>query len=223
MRTLIFRACLIAAAASLAACAQKPHRAEPAPVVEDSKPVVATPEPTQTPAPPTKPKPKPKPVAAPVPKPEVKETDVTPTPVPALATDGIERAQVGYYFDTLQGRLRQLVDPAMVVTHSDGHITVDLARSIHFGSDDAPLAADECATLAPIAKALVEYKMTRIVADVGATGTDEAALKSAKVRASAITKCLAEAGIAGRRLATREVAMPAPDPINVLRIEPIVK
>jgi outer membrane protein OmpA-like peptidoglycan-associated protein len=220
MRTTPFRACVIVAIALLSACAQQPHRSQPAPVVEQSRPPVTPP--TTTSAPPPKPKPKPKPGVPAPPKPETKDTDVTPAPA-APAADGIDRTQVGYYFDTLQGRLRQVADPAVVVTRSDGHITVDISRHITFGGDDAPLPAAQCALLSPIAKALVEYKMTRIVADVGATGTDEPALRSAKARAAAITKCLADEGVAARRLSAREIAMPSPQPISVLRIEPIVK
>jgi outer membrane protein OmpA-like peptidoglycan-associated protein len=220
MRIKIIRACVIAAIALLCACAQQPHRAQPAPVVEESKPLPTPPAPTA--APPPKLKPKPKPTVPVPPKPETKDTDVTPAPSVG-APDGIERTQVGYYFDTLQGRLRQVAAPTILVTRSDGHIAVDISHHIAFGTDDAPLSAAHCAALAPIAKALIEYKMTRIVADVGAAGADEPALRSAKVRAAAIAKCLADAGVAARRLGTREVAMPSAQPITVLRIEPIVK
>jgi outer membrane protein OmpA-like peptidoglycan-associated protein len=222
MRKSTLRACLTAVAVLLAACSQQPRRPQPAPVVDDSKPAaVATPAP-EPPAPTPPPKPKPKPKPAP-PKPETKDTDVTPAADAAPPTEGIERSQVGYYFDTLQGRLRQLVDPAIVVTHTDGHITVDVSQRVHFESDDATLPASECSALTPIAKALIEYKMTRIVADVSSTGVDDAALKSAKTRAAAITQCLADAGVASRRLSSRQVAMSSPEPRTVLRIEPIVK
>jgi outer membrane protein OmpA-like peptidoglycan-associated protein len=221
MRILTTRACLIAAATLLAACTQQARRPQPAPVVEESKPSATAPEPAPTPAPPPRTKPKPKPVA---PKPDTKDTDVTPPPEPsAPAAEGIERSQVGYYFDTLQGRLRQLVDPTIVVAHNDGHITVDISRRVHFESDDATLPVEECKALTPIAKALIEYKMTRIVADVSATGADEAALKSARTRAAAFTQCLSEAGVAARRLSSRQVAMSSSEPRTVLRIEPIVK
>ena len=120
-------------------------------------------------------------------------------------------------------RLRQLVDPTIVVAHKDGHITVDISRRVHFESDDATLPVEECKALTPIAKALIEYKMTRIVADVSATGADEAALKSARTRAAAITQCLTDAGVAARRLSSRQVAMSSSEPRTVLRIEPIVK
>ena len=212
MRTAILRACLLAAAAALAACAQQPvSKSSPAPVTKESPPAAS---PTAAPAP--KPKPKPKPAA---PKAETADTDVTPAPTPA---EGMERAQVGYYFDTLQGRLRQVADPTFVVTRNDGHITVDITRRVSFGDDDASLPSAACAALAPIAKALIEYKMTRIVADAAASGTDEAALKLAKAHSAAIAKCLADSGVASRRLGTREHAASSA-PTTVLRIEPIVK
>jgi len=220
MRTFISRACLTGLIVLLGACSQALHRPQPAAVVERSDRTESASAPTVTPVQPAKPKPKPKPVA----KPDTKDTDVTPPPEPTAATsEGIDRSQVGYYFDTLQGRLRQLADPTIDVTHSDGHITVDITRRVHFESDDATLPAAECTALAPIAKALIEYKMTRIIADVSATGVDDAALKSAKTRAAAITQCLAGAGVAARRLSSRQVAMSSPEPRSVLRIEPIVK
>jgi outer membrane protein OmpA-like peptidoglycan-associated protein len=218
MRITLLRACLIFAIALLSACAQQPQRAQPAPVVEASKPSAP---PAPTPAP--KPKPKPKPTVPAPPKPDTKDTDVTPAPATAPLSEGLDRSQVGYYFDTLQGRLRQVADPTFVVTRSDGHITVDVSRRITYASDESPLPAAQCAALSSIAKALVEYKMTRIVVEVGATGADEPALSSAKIRAAAIAKCLAEAGVAVRRLGTREVAMRSSSPVTVLRIEPIVK
>ena len=94
---------------------------------------------------------------------------------------------------------------------------------MHFESDDATLPARECSALTPVAKALVEYRMTRIVASVSATAADEAARKSAKLRAAAVTQCLADAGVASHRLSAREVAMSSPEQRTVLRIEPIVK
>ncbi len=60
-------------------------------------------------------------------------------------------------------------------------------------------------------------------ADVSATGADDAALKSAKTRAAAITQCLADAGVAPKRLSSRQVAIATPEPRTILRIEPIVK
>ncbi len=217
MRIPTSRACLATMlVALLAACAQQPHRSEPAPAVESSK------RPVAAPTPPPKPKPKAKPVA-PLPAKADNDTDVTPTPAPSAASvpEGIDRAQVGYYFDTLQGRLRQSSDPAIVVTRTERRIAVDITERVHFQADDASLPAADCAALAPIAKALVEYKMTRIVAEVGVDSSDAATMTSAKSHASAITKCLTEAGVASRRLGAREVAMPAPR--TVLRIEPIVK
>ncbi len=214
MRVFTSRAWLGGAVVLLAACSQPVRPPQPAPVVEQSKPAPAASVVAAVP----KPKAKPKSVA----KPDSKDTDVAPAPA-AAASEGIERSQVGYYFDTLQGRLRQLVDPSIIVTHNDGHISVDVTRRVHFESDDATLPARECSALTPVAKALIEYRMTRIVADVSATGADEAALKSARTRAAAVTQCLANAGVAAHRLSARQVAMTSDEQRTVLRIEPIIK
>jgi hypothetical protein len=191
----------------IASCAQQTTKSVP---TTSPSPAETKSSPTQTPT--AAPKPKSKPKLAP--KPETVETEPT-LPVPI---EGIEQSKVGYYFDTLQGRLRQLADPNLVVNRQGNQITIDLTHSVHLddGNPSAP-----CTTLEPIAKALVEYRMTRAVIDVVAESGDAASVRSAKSRSESIAKCLADAGVANRRIASNGV--PGAAPAIRLRIDPIVR
>jgi type IV secretory pathway VirB10-like protein len=191
----------------LASCAQQPTRPTPAPVEERTTPAPA-------PTPPTVPKPKPKPKPAPAPKPETKEPETAPAPL-----EGIESSKVGYYFDTLQGRLRQLAAPDAVVSRKDDHITLDITRRVRVGND----GSGQCAALAPIAKALVEYRMTRIAVDVGSETNDDAGRRTAKSRSESIAQCFVDAGVASRRIVSNGVAGATQMPTIILRIEPVVR
>jgi hypothetical protein len=197
---------MVGIAVLIASCAQQPPK--PVPTTSPSPAEIKS-APTQTPA--TAPKQKSKPKAAT--KPETVEAE-TPPPAPV---EGIEQSKVGYYFDTLQGRLRQLADPNLVVNRQGNQITIDLTRSVHLdGENSAP-----CTSLAPIAKALVEYRMTRAVIDVVAESGDAASVRSAKSRSESIAKCLADAGVANRRIASNGV--PGTASAIRLRIDPIVR
>jgi outer membrane protein OmpA-like peptidoglycan-associated protein len=197
----------------LVSCAQLPKRPTPAPVEDRT---MHSPEATAPPAPTPKPKPKPKP--GPPAKPETKETEPVPAPL-----EGVESSKVGYYFDTLQGRLRQVAAPDVVVNRQDDHITLDVTRRMNFGSDEDNTIANRCATLAPIAKALVEYRMTRIAVDVTSETNDEVGRQTAKSRSASIAQCLSGAGVVAQRIASNGVASTAQTPTVILRIEPIIR
>jgi outer membrane protein OmpA-like peptidoglycan-associated protein len=197
----------------LVSCALQSKRSVPAPVEERTTQAPA-------PAPPTAPTPTPtwKPKPTPAPKPETKGPETAPAPL-----EGIESSKVGYYFDTLQGRLRQLAGTDVVVNRQDDHITLDVTRRVSFGNDSSPTAAGLCAALAPIAKALVEYRMTRVAVDVDAETDDDAGRRTAKSRGESIAQCLADAGVASRRIGSNGIASTAQTPTVTLRIEPIVR
>jgi hypothetical protein len=198
---------MVGIAVLIASCAQQPPK--PVPTTSPSPAEIkSAPTQTQTPAA-LKQKSKPKPPT----KPETVEAE-TPPPAPV---EGIEQSKVGYYFDTLQGRLRQLADPNLVVNRQGNQITIDLTRSVHLdGENSAP-----CTSLAPIAKALVEYRMTRAVIDVAAESGDASSVRLAKSRSESIAKCLADAGVANRRIASNGV--PGTASAIRLRIDPIVR
>ena len=117
---------MVGVAVLIASCAQQATKSVP---TTSPSPAETKSPPTQTPTATPKPKSKPKPA----PKPETVETETTP-PAPI---EGIEQSKVGYYFDTLQGRLRQLSDPNLVVNRLGDQITIDLTHSVHLDSDIA--------------------------------------------------------------------------------------
>ena len=194
----------------LVSCALQPKRSVPAPVEERTTQAPA-------PAPPPLPTPKPKPKPALPPKSETKEPETAPAPL-----ESIEPSKVGYYFDTLQGRLRQLAGSDVVVNRQDDHITLDVTRRVAFGNDDTS-PANRCEALAPIAKALVEYRMTRIDVAVDAETNDDAGRRTAKSRSESVAQCLANAGVAAQRIASNGVASIAQTPTVILRIGPVVR
>lgn len=200
---------IVGVAALIVSCAQQPTKPVPAasPSPSETKSTSA-----QASSPAVAPKPKPKPKPAPTPKPETEETEAAPAPV-----EGLEQSKVGYYFDTLQGRLRQLGDPNLAVNRQGNRITIDLTSSVHLdGENSAP-----CTTLAPIAKALVEYRMTRAHVDVVAESSESASIRLAKSRSESIAKCLADAGVANQRITSNGVAGTA---LAIrLRIDPVVR
>ncbi len=197
---------MVGIAALIVSCAQQPPK--PVPTTSPSPAEIKS-APTQTPAAAAKQKSKPKPAT----KPETVEAE-TPPPAPV---EGIEQSKVGYYFDTLQGRLRQLADPNLVVNRQGNQITIDLTRGVHLdGENSAP-----CTSLAPIAKALVEYRMTRAHVDVVAESSEAASVRLAKSRSESIAKCLADAGVGNQRITPNGVAGTAPT--IRLRIDPIVR
>ncbi|MEP6483977.1 MAG: hypothetical protein ABJB01_05965 [Rudaea sp.] len=210
--SLLYRLGIASIVLVLGACAQQPTRTTPA----KNTPPATTP----TPEPPTasvpKPKPKTKPVSpTPTTKPDApKEPDVNEAEV--VRAEGIDKAQVGYYFDTLQGRLRQTGDPNIVVSRNESHITVDITDRVRFASDGSV----DCVALAPISKALVEYRMTRITVDVSAVG--ESGGLSAKSGATALAHCFVASGVASKRVSTKS-ATAAPRAALYLHIDPIVK
>ena len=198
---------VVGVAVLIASCAQQSTKSVP--TTSPSSTETKSP-PTQTPTAAPKPKPKPKPA----PKPETVEAET----LPLAPVEGIEQSKVGYYFDTLQGRLRQLADPNLIVNREGNQITIDLTRSVHLDSENSPAP---CTTLEPIAKALVEYRMTRAVIDVVADSGDAASVRSANSTSESIARCLAEAGVANRRIASNGV--PGTALAIRLRIDPIVR
>lgn len=191
----------VALAVSLASCAKQAARPTPPPPTEQTQPHQAT-----VPSAP-KPKPKPKPAQ----KPETKETESA-----AAAGEGIEPANVGYYVDTLYGRLRQLRDTDLTIDRQDNDITLDVTHGF-------PAAGNGCAMFASVATALVEYRMTRVAVDVVAVTNDDEGRRAAKATTDAIAACLIEAGVASRRITTSAVSGVSHAPATTLHIEPVVR
>ena len=177
MRIFTFRACLIGAVVLLAACSQQVRRPQPAPVVEQSKPRHRACSRRRLRRR-RRPKPKPKPAVA---KPDTKDTDVTPPPEPQRRRRKASSAARSATTSTRckAGCVSSSIRPSSSRTTTATSPSTSRAASISKATTPH-CPSHECKALTPIAKALIEYKMTRIVADVSATGADEAALKSAQ-------------------------------------------
>lgn len=120
----------------------------------------------------------------------------------ASRSDALAPGEVGYYFDVLQGRLQQSVDPAVIVGRSSSGIALDFSRRIGFASGEAQLDDAARALLAPLSKVLAEYRMTRITIRISADDDTAEARTLARQRASAIVHVLEDSGIAATRIRT---------------------
>jgi outer membrane protein OmpA-like peptidoglycan-associated protein len=139
-----------------------------------------------------------------------------------VPAEGLEAAQVGYYLDVLQGRLRQLADPNLPITRSGEKITLELTAHLHFAADNPQLPQADCDGMAPLVKVLVEYRMTRLTLKVNSEDSDAPKGKATKSRAAAIAKCLTRSGIAENRLIATGVAGQS-HASTMLEVEAIVR
>jgi len=116
------------------------------------------------------------------------------------AGDALAAADVGYYLDILQGRLRQVVGSQGRVTRRGKGLALDLSSSVRFVPGEAPLGPGSAASLAPLAKLLGDYRSLLVAVRVNAdTGTSDGA-RLARQRAVSLARALAGAGIDRRRI-----------------------
>lgn len=212
----------IATAFVLAACATHPkHVPPPQPPV---KPVR-----TATPARPKPAAPLPAPVAAPAPTAAVLDSRSYEQDKnrikQALANnsgDALAAADVGYYMDVLQGRLKQLLGKG-IARRREG-ITLDLSGRVFFEPGSTQIGAGVREILAPLAKVLVEYRMTLVSVQVRADDPRTHVIDPAlsQLHAQAIAHVLADAGVAVKRIVIAGVG--SENRVRVgLQIEPIVR
>ncbi len=207
---------------ALAACASHP---KPTPVARPTaKPSHSIPAPrVRTPAP----------APAPVPAPTVAVLDQhnyeqdknrIKQALASDSRDALEPADVGYYMDVLQGRLKQVASKGISIVRQHDRIAINLSGRIAFESGSAGVNAGSHDILAALSRVLLEYRMTvvsvRVRADdAGAHPTNPALSVQ---RALAIAHYLAEAGVPIKRI----VAVGA-GPENRVRVElllePIVR
>jgi outer membrane protein OmpA-like peptidoglycan-associated protein len=209
-------------ALALAACATHP---KPAPVVAP---------------PPTKPSHK-----VPAAHPRVPAPAPTPQPAPAVAvldshsseqdktrikqalainSSGVpEPADVGYYMDVLQGRLKQVAGKNVGIARHNDRIVIDLTSRVGFASDSAQISAGNHEILASLSRVFMEYRMTLVSVQVRAENTGAHAINPqlSEQRALAIAHDLADAGIAPNRIVV--IGAGPENRVHVeLQVEPIV-
>ena len=125
------------------------------------------------------------------------------------SSDALMPGEVGYYLDVLQGRLQQSVDRAVIVSRASSGIVLDFSRRFGFAPGDAQLDDADRALLAPLSKALAEYRKTRVWVRISADDDADEARALARQRASAIAHVLEESGIAAERISTGAPGMAA--------------
>jgi len=136
--------------------------------------------------------------------------------------ESLAPADVGYYMDVMQGRIKQAMGNVGVSRQGD-RIALDLTGRIVFGPGSAQLGNGNHALLEQLSKALVEYRMTlvsvRVRADDPATHAIDPRLSAQ--RAQAIASELAAAGVGLKRIVIAGVGADKRAHVELL-LEPIV-
>jgi outer membrane protein OmpA-like peptidoglycan-associated protein len=197
-------------ALGLSACAGKPTRPPPPPVVAPRP----TPPPSVVrPAPP----PNPPPVQAPAPPSRNFAQEKAARKLQLAAADprnAIAVSEVGYYLDVLVGRLKQGLGPETGIARHGEHVVVVLPPGAAFPVGGSALTPALRAKLAPLARALVEYRRVlisvQVRADASVIGASNPRL--AEQRAQVIAAYLGGAGIDARRILTAPAGPGRPAP-----------
>jgi outer membrane protein OmpA-like peptidoglycan-associated protein len=116
--------------------------------------------------------------------------------------DSLAPADVGYYMDVLNGRLKQVATDNFTVARQGDRLVLDLSERTNFEPGSTQVTPVTRAALAPISKALVEYRMTLLSLRV--RGDDSSAKvgssRPAEQRALAVARYLTGSGVASKRI-----------------------
>jgi outer membrane protein OmpA-like peptidoglycan-associated protein len=190
----------LALALAAAGCASKPPRPSPPPPVVVVKP---PPRPIQ---PPVRPPPTPTPevVAPPPTRNFAQEKATRKLQLAAEERNAIEAADVGYYLDVLVGRLKQSLGTDTGIARRGNYIVVVLPADAAFPVGGAALTPPLRAKLAPLAKALLEYRRVLVSvyvrADASVIGASNPRL--AEQRAQVLAAYFGGSGLDPRRILT---------------------
>ena len=138
-------------------------------------------------------------------------------------------AEVGYYMDVLQARLKQLADKHVTVTRKDDRIV--LALSLRFEAGSTRIDADSQEILVPLSSALVEYRMTLVTVHIGADGDPQAGSPAlTQQRAQAVAQYLVKTGVHRKRIVIAGSSVNRPPLAGLenrtrveLQVEPLVR
>ena len=138
--------------------------------------------------------------------------------------DALEPADIGYYMDVLQGRLRQVAGKNIGIVRQGDRIAIDLSDRVVFESGSAQISAGNHELLASLSRVFVEYRMTLVSVQVRADDGGAHAINPdlSGARALAIAHEIAEAGVAIKRIVIAG-AEPQHRARVELRLEPIVR
>lgn len=184
------RALTVALVFALAACAgPRTHPSNQRPVIQSPRPVAATPPPRA---------PKPAAVAAPARRAEPEKT--SPAPPAYGSREALSPAEVGYYMDVLQGRLKQVPGGKLGIARRRNVIALVLPDA--FDADSARLNGSAHAIFVQLTKVLVEYRKSTVTVRVGRDESKTAPGPAllASLRATALADELRLAGVGSRRI-----------------------
>lgn len=183
----------------LAACAASPKRTPPPKPTVTTKPVVNTPVQPVQPV---------QPVVGGVVLVEPASHEREKTRIKSLrsknTTDSLPAAEVGYYMDVLQGRVKQKIGSSkgIGIARSHDRIVIVMTGGSGFEGTNNQISPNIREFLVPLSKILVEYRMTvvsvRIRAD--SSGSRATNLQLTEQRAQAIAKYLTDAGVSNKRM-----------------------
>lgn len=127
----------------------------------------------------------------------------------AVTHTALEATEVGYYIDVLQGRLTQSVGKD---THIERHgDNIVLLVPVGFEVNTAQVNASGREVLHSLAAILREYRLTAVILQVRAVDSDPRTEPSrlAADRLKALSRCLTDAGVAGKRIEAGDEMPPA--------------
>lgn len=147
---------------------------------------------------------------------------VAPAPAPNNG-DALAPADVGYYMDVLQGRLKQVAGTRIGIGRHGDRIVLDLTGRMAFGPGSTQLSAADHGIIASLSRVLVEYRMTQVLVRVRAADAATHAIdpRLSQQRAQAIANDLVAAGVTPRRIAVAGIGADKRVQIE-LSLEPIV-
>jgi outer membrane protein OmpA-like peptidoglycan-associated protein len=132
----------------------------------------------------------------------------------ADARNAIAASEVGYYLDVLVGRLKQDLGVDTGIARHGEHVVVVLPAGAAFPIGGSVLTPALRAKLAPLARALVEYRRVLVSVEVRADASVIGASnpRLAEQRAQVIAAYLGGAGIDPRRILTAPAGPGRPAP-----------
>lgn len=150
--------------------------------------------------------------------------------------DSLSSAEVGYYLDVLQGRLKQITskNADAGVGRKSNVIVVILSRRTGFESNNNQISSGIREILAPLSSVLVEYRMMLVTVKIVAESSGPRASNPvlSEQRAQAVARYLLDAGVSNKRImviassqinsSTATAAVGGRENIT-LQLEPIVR
>lgn len=209
----------------LAACAASPKRTPPPKPTVTTKPVVNTPVQPVQPV---------QPVVSGVVLVEPASHEREKTRIKSLrsknTTDSLPVAEVGYYMDVLQGRVKQKIGSSkgIGIARSHDRIVIVMTGGSGFEGANNQISPGIREFLAPLSKILTEYRMTIVSVRIRADNSGTNAQLTAQ-RAQAVAKFLMDAGVSNKRMVVvrtgkRSANSAAASRERIeLQIEPIVR